>query len=74
MARELSAARVVIKCDASNDPDTADMEYSVVVADGTYDDVFEPPKRHNKESPNFNQTVTAFCGAVATSTKTTESI
>ena len=50
------------------------MEYSVCVADGTYDDVFEPPKTYDKESPDFNQTVTAFCSGVATSVKTAESI
>lgn len=76
MARELNVGggtRVVISGDTSA-PSDCDMEYRVIEKDGSNNDLFEDPKKHHEDSPNFNQTVTAVCIATGTVVKTAETI
>lgn len=75
MARELSAThtRMVISGDTSN-PSSAELEYRVLNADGVNDDLLESPAKSVVDSPDFNQTVAAFCAAGASTAKTTEGI
>lgn len=75
MARELSATltRVVISGDATA-PASCAMEYSVLAADGTNDDLLETPKNYPEPSPDFNQTVNLLCSGVGTTVKANESI
>lgn len=75
MARELSAThtRMVITGDTSN-PSSAELEYRVLNADGVNDDLLENPAKSAVDSPNFNQTASAFCAAAASTAKTAEGI